>query len=78
MTGPHDSVIGMEREPSLARFLNGMPSRYEPATGNPRLNGAVVQVDDRTGRAVGITRINYSEQDLEKLAAEARAVAAKS
>ena len=35
MTGPHDSIIGMEREPSLARFLNGMPSRFEPATGNP-------------------------------------------
>jgi calcineurin-like phosphoesterase len=51
MTGPHDSIIGMEREPSLARFLNGMPSRYEPATGNPRLNGVVVEADDKTGRA---------------------------
>ena len=37
MTGPHDGIIGMEREPSLARFLNGMPSKFEPATGNPRL-----------------------------------------
>jgi hypothetical protein len=64
MTGPHDSVIGMERVPSLARFLNGMPSRFEPATGNPRLNGVVVEADDQTGRAVGVTRINYSEQDL--------------
>jgi metallophosphoesterase (TIGR00282 family) len=64
MTGPHDSVIGMEREPSLARFLNGMPSRYEPATGNPRLNGVVIQADDRSGRATGIVRISYSEKDL--------------
>src|SRR5204863_487408 len=48
MTGPHDSIIGMEREPSLARFLTGMPSRFEPATGNPRLNGIVVSADDRT------------------------------
>ena len=64
MTGPHDSVIGMEREPSLARFLNGMPSRYEPATGNPRLNGVVVSADDRTGRASVITRISYGEKDL--------------
>jgi metallophosphoesterase (TIGR00282 family) len=68
MTGPHDSIIGMEREPSLARFLNGMPSRFEPASGNPRLNGAVVQADDKTGRATTITRISYSANELDQLA----------
>ena len=67
MTGPHDSIIGMEREPSLARFLNGMPSRFEPATANPRLNGVVVEADDRTGRARAVTRISYSEQELGQL-----------
>ena len=67
MTGPHDSIIGMEREPALARFLTGMPSRFEPATGNPRLNGVVVEADDKTGRALAITRISYSEQDLARL-----------
>jgi len=67
MTGPHDSIIGMEREPSLGRFLSGMPTRYEPATGNPRLNGVVVEADDKTGKALAITRISYSEQDLAKL-----------
>ena len=68
MTGPHDSIIGMEREPSLARFLNGMPSKFEPASGNARLNGAVVEADDRTGRASRITRISYSAEELEQLA----------
>jgi 2',3'-cyclic-nucleotide 2'-phosphodiesterase len=68
MTGPHDSIIGMEREPSLARFLNGMPSKFEPATGNPRLNGVVVSADDRTGRATHITRISIGEKDLDDLA----------
>jgi hypothetical protein len=68
MTGPHDSIIGMEKEPSLARFLNGMPSRFEPATGNPRLNGVVIEADDRTGRATKIIRISYSEQELDGLA----------
>jgi 2',3'-cyclic-nucleotide 2'-phosphodiesterase len=67
MTGPHDSIIGMEREPSLGRFLTAMPSRFEPATGNPRLNGVVVQADDRTGRATRVTRISYSEQELVEL-----------
>jgi len=68
MTGPHDSIIGMEREPSLARFLNGMPTRYEPATGNPRLNGVLVDADDKTGKATTITRVSYSEKDLLALA----------
>jgi len=71
MTGPHDSIIGMEREPSLARFLNGMPSRFEPATGNPRLNGVIVDADDRTGRAVAVRRVSYSEQELLELQAGA-------
>jgi metallophosphoesterase (TIGR00282 family) len=64
MTGPHDSIIGMEREPSLGRFLNAMPSRFEPATGNPRLNGVVITADDRTGKASRITRISIGEKDL--------------
>jgi hypothetical protein len=67
MTGPHDSIIGMEREPALSRFLTGMPSKFEPAKGNPRLNGIVVEADDRTGLATGVTRISYSEDQLHAL-----------
>ena len=77
MTGPHDSIIGMDRESSLARFLNGMPSKFEPAAGNPRLNGAVIEADDKTGRATRITRVSYSEQELDLLVSEVRAVGAK-
>ena len=67
MTGPHDSIIGMDKEPSLARFLTAMPSKFEPATGNPRLNGLVIEADDKTGRATGVTRISYSERELLEL-----------
>jgi metallophosphoesterase (TIGR00282 family) len=67
MTGPHDGIIGMEREPSLARFLNGMPAKFEPAAANPRLNGVLVGADDKTGRAVSVRRLSYSEQDLAAL-----------
>ena len=67
MTGPHDSIIGMEVEPSLARFLTGMPSKFEPATGNARLNAVLVEADERTGRATGVARIGYSERELEEL-----------
>jgi metallophosphoesterase (TIGR00282 family) len=69
MTGPHDSIIGMEVGPSLARFLSGMPTKFEPATGNPRLHGVIIQADDRTGHATRITRIGYSESELAQLAA---------
>ena len=68
MTGPHDSIIGMEKAPSLARFLNGMPTKFEPASGNPRLNGAVIEADDKTGRATKITRISYSAEEVDELA----------
>ena len=74
MTGPHDSIIGMDVDPSLARFLTGMPSRFEPATANPRLNGVVVEADDKTGRAVTITRISYSETELTALTAHEQPV----
>jgi metallophosphoesterase (TIGR00282 family) len=67
MTGPHDSIIGVEVEPALSRFLNGMPSRFEPATANPRLNAVVVEADEKTGRAAEIERLSYSLDELEQL-----------
>lgn len=73
MTGPHDSIIGMQREPAMTRFLTGMPAKFEPASGNPRLNGVIVEADDKTGRALGITRISYSEKELVDLAPAALA-----
>ena len=67
MTGPQDSIIGTEREPALARFLTGMPSRFEPATENPRLHGAVISIDEATGRATSITRLDCSPEDLARM-----------
>jgi hypothetical protein len=43
MTGPHESVLGREIAPVIARFLDGMPRRLEVATGDNRLNGAIVE-----------------------------------
>lgn len=67
MTGPHDSIIGVEIEPALSRFLNGMPSRFEPATANPRLNAVIIDADEKTGRAEDIERLSYSLEELEQL-----------
>lgn len=68
MTGPHDSVIGVDRVAIVRRFMTAMPQRFETATENPRLNGVVIQADETTGRATSITRLNLSLQDLETLA----------
>jgi metallophosphoesterase (TIGR00282 family) len=50
MTGPHDSVIGSEDHGALRRFLTGMPTRLEPATGDVRIEGTLVDCD-ADGRA---------------------------
>jgi len=74
MTGPHDSIIGVEVEPALGRFLNALPARFETATANPRLNGVVVDVDEKTGLATDIERLSYSHDELLELAAHERPV----
>lgn len=70
MTGPHDSVIGMERSAILQRFLTALPQRFETATENPRLNGVLLEADELTGRAVSITRLSLSAQQVEALVAQ--------
>jgi hypothetical protein len=74
MTGPHDSIIGVEVEPSLNRFRTALPSRFDVATGNPRLNAVVVDADETTGRATDIERLSYSLDELNELAADERPV----
>ena len=69
MTGPHDSVIGVERGAILARFMTGLPQRFETATENPRINGVLITADERTGRATTITRLNLSADDVDALVA---------
>ena len=64
MTGPHDGIIGMDKDAVIARFVTAMPSRFETAPGDPRLNGVLISVDASTGRATAITRLSLSEDEL--------------
>ena len=64
MTGPYDSVIGVEKEVVIQRFLTAMPARFETAKGDPRFAAAVCDIDEKTGRARGIKRLLLSEKDL--------------
>lgn len=70
MTGPHESVIGVEREAALARFLTGLPSRFETATGDPRLHAVLVEADPASGRATAITRLALSAEAVEAALAD--------
>jgi len=57
MTGPYDSVIGRRVEDVLTRFLSSIPVKFEVAEGNIQLHGALVEIDEETGRALSILRI---------------------
>jgi metallophosphoesterase (TIGR00282 family) len=61
MSGPYDSVIGVEKDLVLHRFLTGMPGKFEAAKGNPKLCAALVTCDPQTGRASHIHRIMLGE-----------------
>lgn len=58
MTGPINSVIGMDVNASVKRFLTSLPERYKLAEGECMLNGIIIQIDDDNCRAKTITRIN--------------------
>jgi 2',3'-cyclic-nucleotide 2'-phosphodiesterase len=68
MTGPYDSIIGVTVEAALGRFVSGMPTKFEAATGPARLNAIVVTADPASGRALGIERLNLSLQEVASLA----------
>lgn len=65
MTGPHDSVLGVEKKVVLRRFLTALPGRFETARGDPRLHGVLVTADPDTGRATAIERLSLTPADLE-------------
>jgi metallophosphoesterase (TIGR00282 family) len=65
MTGPHDGVIGMERAGAIARFTSALPSRFDAATGDPRLHGVIITADPVTGRATAIERLIVTAAELE-------------
>ena len=60
MTGPYESVIGVDRAIALGKFLTHMPARFEPAQGDVRLSSVVIDADETTGRARSIERYMLS------------------
>ena len=61
MSGPYDSVIGVEKDLVLHKFLTGMPGKFEAAKGNPKMCAALVACNPDTGHATAIQRIMLGE-----------------
>src|SRR5207302_10697407 len=58
MCGPVNSVLGRAVEPIMNRFVSNMPASFPVAVGEVRLHGALVEIDETSGRAVRIARVD--------------------
>lgn len=60
MTGPEHSVLGLDKNTIISRFLNGMPQKFTVANGKGQFSGAIFEIDEETGKTVSVERI-YKE-----------------
>jgi 2',3'-cyclic-nucleotide 2'-phosphodiesterase len=67
MTGPHDSILGRRYDRVLSATLTCVPTHFDVATGDPRLNGALLTIDPATGRSLAISRVSFNEEDTQRL-----------
>jgi calcineurin-like phosphoesterase len=63
MCGPWDSIIGVKKELVLQRFLTQRPMSFEPARRETHLQGALVEIDETTGKAQWIERVQERMED---------------
>jgi metallophosphoesterase (TIGR00282 family) len=69
MTGPHDSILGRRIDRVLETTRTFNPTHFEVATGDVRLNGSIVEIDEASGRALAIHRLRLTSAEAEVLAA---------
>jgi 2',3'-cyclic-nucleotide 2'-phosphodiesterase len=67
MTGPHDSIIGRRYDRVLSATLTFVHAYFDVASGDPRLNGALVTIDPHTGRALAISRVSINQEEAHRL-----------
>lgn len=65
MVGPMDGVLGVDREPILKRFTTGLPARFSIAEGPVQVNGAVIEIDPDTGKALDISPFRERHESVE-------------
>ncbi len=71
MTGPYDSILGRRVDRVLETTLTFNPTQFDVATGDVRLSGTIVEVDEHTGRATGVRRLCLRQDDVQRLSAPA-------
>ena len=64
MTGSFDSVLGREKHQIIERFVTNMPVRFNLAQGDVRIQGVLIEVDNDSGRASSIKRIEYKKDEI--------------
>ena len=64
MTGSCDSVLGREKHQVIERFITNMPVRFNLAQGDIRIQAVLVEVDEESGRALSIKRVEYRREAL--------------
>jgi calcineurin-like phosphoesterase len=67
MTGPHDSILGRRYDRVLATTLTFVPHYYDVATGDPRLHGALIDVDPESGRALTIQGVAINQEEAQRI-----------
>ncbi len=68
MTGPHDSILGRRVDRVMETTLTFNPTHFEVATGDVRMNGAIVEIDVETGRATAIRRLCLRQTEVDGIA----------
>ena len=58
MCGPVNSILGRAIEPIVSRFMSNLPATFPVASGEVRLRGALIEIDEKTGRAISIRRVD--------------------
>ena len=61
MTGPLNSVIGIEKDQIIEKYLTLLPRRFEVAKGNPIISAVVIDIDENNGKAVSIERLQIKD-----------------
>lgn len=62
MTGPYTSVIGIEKEQIIDKFLTQMPRKYDVAAGKSLLSAVVIEIDEKNGKATAIQRLQLTNE----------------
>jgi calcineurin-like phosphoesterase len=72
MCGPVESILGRAIDPIVRRFISHLPASFPVAEGEVRLRGALIDVDEATGRALRIVRVNEPGSSAQEISAEAQ------